>query len=168
MLKLNLRPESKRYQDWREEQINSPDYPFKDVLVDEKRIGSPEYKGIAYFWAHEYRHHLRPGQTKMNSYKIPSNGMPIWNYLHQRTSYAIENRMRRDIHHEFIKCGLILHGESSLHLSIIEKHRAMCIWRLYYKAYENYIKRKRYLDGWPFRSAEKEEEWANLLRTNKQ
>ena len=136
MLKLNLRPESKRYQDWREEQINSPDYPFKDVLVDEKRIGSPEYKGIAYFWAHEYRHHLRPGQTKMNSYKIPSNGMPIWNYLHQRTSYAIENRM--------------------------------CIWRLYYKAYENYIKRKRYIDGWPFRSAEKEEEWANLLRTNKQ
>ena len=131
---------------------------------------------MAYFWAHEYRHHLRPGQTidragivgrTGKTYRMP-NQMPLWNYLHERTGYAIENAMRRDIHHEFIKCGLILHGESSLHLSIIEKHWARCIRKLRYKACENYRKRKRYIDGWPFRSAEKEEEWANLLRRNKQ
>lgn len=67
---------------------------IQEMKEDEKRIGTPEYRGIAYFWSYEYRHYLR-------------------NCGDQR---------RREIHAEFMAAGLPLDGESEQHEEIIMRH----------------------------------------------
>tara|TARA_R100000995_G_C3393571_1_gene81609 strand:+ start:280 stop:531 length:252 start_codon:yes stop_codon:yes gene_type:complete len=66
----------------------------KKVLdLDKSFIGTSDYMGCAYFWAYEYRHYLRD------------------------VSYAV----RRKVHKQFLKCFLLVDGESDQHLEIIRK-----------------------------------------------
>jgi hypothetical protein len=61
------------------------------IELDETLIGTKDYMGVDYFWAHEYRHLMRP--------------MP----------YGV----RRRVHKALIKAGLDVSGESPEHLEVI-------------------------------------------------
>jgi hypothetical protein len=61
------------------------------LRADERQLGTPGYTGHAWFWAHAYRHEMRPA--------LPS--------------------VRKKIHHALLSSGLKLDGESPLHDRII-------------------------------------------------
>ena len=63
----------------------------KFYTLDESFIGTVDYQGHAYFWAHEYRHYLRDASRYQ----------------------------RRLIHMKLVKAGLELAGVSEEHLEII-------------------------------------------------
>ena len=60
---------------------------------DMSNVGSEDYKGYGYFWACKYKHDLR--ETTPN--------------------------IRRQIHKQFLKEGLVLHGETARHDEIVNK-----------------------------------------------
>ncbi len=64
-----------------------------ELILDKNKIGTVDYKGYAYFWAYKYRYDLR----------------------------ATTPNIRRQIHKQFLKEGLLLHGETSRHDEIINK-----------------------------------------------
>ncbi len=90
---------------------------FQYLKDDKARIGTYEYEGHAYFWAHEYRHYLRdlggcpPGVTE-NRYG---------NLLRQ---------LRVDVHRDLLRLGLPLVGESDDHHTVIRYHRLQALARL--------------------------------------
>jgi len=60
--------------------------------LDKTFVGTGNYLGLAYFWAHEYRHYLRDCTMAK----------------------------RRKVHKKWLQAGLDLTGISDQHLSIIE------------------------------------------------
>jgi hypothetical protein len=73
--------------------LTIPETAYIEVLeLDKTFVGTNKYMGLAYFWAHEYRHYLRD-TTDAN---------------------------RRRVHSEFLTGGMELNGVSSHHESIIE------------------------------------------------
>jgi hypothetical protein len=64
------------------------------LKLDDKFIGTPDYMGVTYFWAYEYRHWLRDS-----------------------TYYR-----RRLVHSKFLKAGLAVDGEGPEHLAIVERY----------------------------------------------
>ena len=77
---------------------------FDTLYADAFRVGTSKYRGGAYFWAFEYRHHGLRGFTDIN--------------LHHSSLH----KFRRDVHNEFLKNNLELAGVSELHEAIIDKH----------------------------------------------
>ena len=73
--------------------INLNKIQWYAIDLDKSFIGTSDYMGCAYFWAYEYRHYLRD------------------------VSYAV----RRKVHKQFLKCFLLVDGESDQHLEIIRK-----------------------------------------------
>jgi hypothetical protein len=62
-----------------------------ETKADEARVGTPEYQGLAYFWAYDYRHYLRD----------------------------CGNARRREVHTQLLAAGLPLDGVSDAHAKII-------------------------------------------------
>ena len=63
--------------------------------ADEKNlVGTPDYLGLAFFWNHAYKFHLREASPKQ----------------------------RKAVHDAFLSAGLTLDGASSEHAAIVEKH----------------------------------------------
>jgi len=62
-----------------------------EIKADEARVGTPEYQGLAYFWAYDYRHYLRD----------------------------CGNERRREVHTQLLAAGLPLDGVSDAHAKII-------------------------------------------------
>ena len=60
--------------------------------LDKTFVGTGNYLGLAYFWAHEYRHYLRDCTMAK----------------------------RRTVHKKWLQAGLYLEGISDKHLSIIK------------------------------------------------
>lgn len=90
---------------------------FRYLDDDEARIGTPDYHGHAYFWAHAYRHYLRdlggcpPGVTEC-----------------RYTSLLLD--MRWSVHRDLLRLGLPLDGESDDHHTVIRYHRMLTTARL--------------------------------------
>ena len=89
-----------------------------DVLItDEARIGTPDYRGHAYFWHYAYRHHLRdldgcpPGVTEGR----------YGNLLRQ---------MRCTVHRDLLRLGLPLDARSPDHETVVRYHRLQAGLRL--------------------------------------
>lgn len=78
---------------YRYEVCLTPDQYQRLHSVDEEWKGSEHYMGLAYFWAYEYRFHLRD---------------------------ATSNQRVR-VHRDLLEAGLQLDGESPEHLRIIER-----------------------------------------------
>ena len=76
---------------------------YYDVELDELNIGTPRYRGAAYFWAYKYRFWMR-GDAHGNGYM----GIPI-------------REARRRIHRRFMREGLPLAGKTARHDEIINK-----------------------------------------------
>ena len=68
---------------------------YYDVELDELNIGTPRYRGAAYFWAYKYRWWMR-GDAHGNGYK----GIPI-------------KEARRRIHRRLMREGLPLAGKTA-------------------------------------------------------
>src|ERR1035437_1221649 len=64
------------------------------LAMDKKLVGTRHYLGMAFFWAYEYRHYLRPAST---------------------TTCQL-------VHDALLRAGLLLRGESPQHLAIIEHY----------------------------------------------
>lgn len=71
--------------------------------LDHGLIGTPDYLGIAYFWAHEYKFYLREATQKQ----------------------------RKIVHDLFLKAGLALDGVSPEHAAIVEKHLGKRLKKVY-------------------------------------
>ena len=92
---------------------------------DAARVGTGKYRGLAYFWAHEYRHSLRD----------------LWVYgLTDRRDGELLQKLRRRVHADFRYQGLELAGESPAHALIIayqvariEVEARACVGRTTYK-----------------------------------
>lgn len=89
---------------------------FQYLRDDEARVGTVDYKGHAYFWAHEYRHYMR--------------GFYQTHRATERQVGAILKKMRRNVHRDFLALGLDLDGESWRHQTIIEYHHLIATTRL--------------------------------------
>lgn len=63
------------------------------LALDDTFISTPDYMGLAYFWHHAYRHHLRDA------------------------SY----RVRQMVHQDLLDAGLPTDSESAAHLSVIQR-----------------------------------------------
>jgi hypothetical protein len=62
--------------------------------IDDAMIGTPDYMGLAYWWAEEYKHHLRaatPGERKRAHDKLMAEGLPLDGVSdrHKEIIYAI-------------------------------------------------------------------------------
>jgi hypothetical protein len=62
--------------------------------IDDAMIGTPDYMGLAYWWAEEYKHHLRaatPGERKRAHDKLLDEGLPLDGVSdrHKEVIYAI-------------------------------------------------------------------------------
>jgi hypothetical protein len=62
--------------------------------IDDAMIGTPDYMGLAYWWAEEYKHHLRaatPGERKRTHDKLIAEGLPLDGVSdrHKEIIYAI-------------------------------------------------------------------------------
>ena len=72
---------------------------------DAARVGTGKYRGLAYFWAHEYRHSLRN----------------LWvGGLTERRDGELLQKLRRRVHGDFRDQGLELAGESPAHRLIVD------------------------------------------------
>ena len=78
--------------------------------IDRAAIGTRAYRGLAYFWAHEYRYQLR---------NITSDSYDISDRKYDR----ILMKMRRRVHADFLAFGLALDGVSGRHKQIVEYHQ---------------------------------------------
>lgn len=61
--------------------------------VDNALVGTPNYMGVVYFWAHEYRHQMRP----------------------------TSNSNRRRVHKKLLQAGLVVSDKSPEHQAIIDR-----------------------------------------------
>jgi hypothetical protein len=125
----------------------SPEFNY--LYADEMKVGTKEYKGIAYFWSHEYKWWLRPGYEVGSSFfdhhdVFGRHNSSLYNFLHDRTINAAGNAMRRAVHAEFLAKGLELGGESDQHEEIVRRHYDACTERLTKKAQANQAAGKRY------------------------
>ncbi len=77
--------------------------------IDRAAIGTRAYRGLAYFWAHEYKHELR--NITYDSHDISD-----------RKYDRILRKMRRRVHADFLVFGLPLDGVSGRHGTIVEYH----------------------------------------------
>ena len=78
--------------------------------IDHAAIGTDQYRGLAYFWAYEYRYQLRdigPWEARLISPQ-KYNGI-LW-------------KMRRRVHADFLAFDLRLGGVSTQHRQIIDYH----------------------------------------------
>lgn len=67
---------------------------LRDIqAIDHGLVGTDNYMGIVYFWAHEYRHTMRP----------------------------TSNSNRRRVHKKLLEAGLVVSDESPAHAAIIER-----------------------------------------------
>jgi hypothetical protein len=71
--------------------------------LDTALIGTPDYLGVAYFWAYEYRHSLREATPKQ----------------------------RKAVHDAFLAEGLAVDGESPEHAAIVKKVTAKRLKKVY-------------------------------------
>ena len=72
---------------------------------DAARVGTGKYRGLAYFWAHEYRHSLRD----------------LWvGGLTERRHGELLQKLRRRVHADFRDQRLELAGVSPAHALIID------------------------------------------------
>jgi len=83
---------------------------IKEYEADATNVGTPAYKGEAYFWHPEYKHSLRgieapPGKS---------------------ISWASVKAMRVRVHNELLREGLKLVGVSKQHKEIVLKHWTKC------------------------------------------
>ena len=78
--------------------------------IDRAAIGTRAYKGMAFFWAHEYKYELR--NITSDSYEISD-----------RKYDRILRKMRRRVHADFLVFGLPLDGVSGRHRQIVEYHQ---------------------------------------------
>ncbi len=84
---------------------------------DEVLVGTPDYRGHAYFWHYTYRHYLRdlggcpPGvpEGRYNSL--------LW-------------QMRRTVHRELLRLGVPLSARSPDHETVVRYHRLQTERRL--------------------------------------
>ena len=81
---------------------------FQYLYDDEARIGTADYRGHAYFWAHEYRHYMRGFYQHFGA-------------TESRVGVILK-QMRRSVHRDFLRLGLDLVGESTQHETIIRYH----------------------------------------------
>jgi hypothetical protein len=65
---------------------------IKIYNIDQNFINTPNYLGIAYFWAYEYRHYLRDATISE----------------------------RKKVHKLFLKFGLPIDGVSEIHFNIVK------------------------------------------------
>jgi hypothetical protein len=79
--------------------------------IDRGAIGTCAYRGLAYFWAHEYRYELR--SITSDSYEISD-----------RKYDRILTKMRRRVHADLLGFGLPLGGVSDRHRQIVDYHSA--------------------------------------------
>ena len=84
---------------------------FKYLDDDDARIGTKDYKGHAYFWAHEYRHYMR--------------GFYSHHGATERRIGVVLKQMRRSVHRDFLRLGLDLVGESWRHETVIQYHHTI-------------------------------------------
>ena len=84
---------------------------FKYLDDDDERIGTADYKGHAYFWAHEYRHYMRGFYQTFDAT--------------ERRVGQILQQMRRSVHRDFLRLDLDLGGESWRHQTGVEYHHTI-------------------------------------------
>ena len=89
---------------------------FQYLEDDKARVGTYEYEGHAYFWAHEYRHYMRGFYQTFGTT--------------ERRSYEILKQMRRGVHRDFLRLSLDLEGESHRHETIIQYHHLIADTKL--------------------------------------
>jgi hypothetical protein len=68
--------------------------------IDDSMIGTPDYMGLAYWWADEYKHHLRaatPAERKRAHDKLIAEGLALDGVSdrHQQIIYKITERSVR-------------------------------------------------------------------------
>jgi len=90
---------------------------FQYLDDDDARIGTPDYRGHAYFWAHEYRHYLRD-----------LGGCPR-GVTEGRYGFLLR-QLRTKVHRDLLRLGLPLVGESNDHHTVIRYHRLHALARL--------------------------------------
>lgn len=83
--------------------LTSQAYYSLHALDEKTLIGSPDYLGLAYFWNHEYRFHLREASPKQ----------------------------RKAVHDAFLAAGLTLDGAGPEHAAIVEKHLSKKFKKVY-------------------------------------
>ena len=93
------------------------DKEFRYLDDDKARIGTPDYRGHAYFWAHEYRHYLRD----LGGCPLGVTDGRYGNLLRQ---------MRRAVHRDLLRLSLPLDGESNDHEAVIRYHSLQALARL--------------------------------------
>ena len=84
---------------------------FKYLDDDAERIGTADYRGHAYFWAHDYRHYMR---GFYQTYGVT-----------ERRVGQILQQMRRSVHRDFLRLGLDLAGATDTHETIIQYHHTI-------------------------------------------
>ena len=90
---------------------------FQYLEDDKARVGTYEYEGHAYFWAHEYRHYLRD-----------LGGCPS-GVTEGRYGFLLR-QLRTAVHRDLLRLGLHLVGESRDHETVILYHRLHALARL--------------------------------------
>ena len=90
---------------------------FQYLDDDAARIGTPDYRGHAYFWAHEYRHYLRD-----------LGGCPP-GVFEDRYGNLLR-QLRVDVHRDLVSLGLPVVGESDDPHTVIRYHRLHALARL--------------------------------------
>ena len=69
---------------------------LRPLLEDQPAVGTDRYRGVAYFWHHDYRHYLRDATRKQ----------------------------RRHAHHAMLNSGLRVDGNTTVHEAIISRATA--------------------------------------------
>ena len=95
--------------------MRAPEFQYLDD--DDARIGTPDYRGHAYFWAHEYRHYLRD-----------LGGCPR-GVTEGRYGFLLR-QLRTKVHRDLLRLGLPLDGESRDHEPVVLYHRLPALARL--------------------------------------
>ena len=90
---------------------------FQYLDADEARIGTADYRGHAYFWAHAYRHYLRD-----------LGGCPRG--VTEGRYRDLLRQMRRAVHRDLLRLGLPVVGESPNHYTVVLYHRLHALARL--------------------------------------
>jgi hypothetical protein len=95
--------------------MSTNDFQYLDD--DAARIGTPGYRGHAYFWAHEYRHSLRD-----------LGGCPS-GVTEGRYGFLLR-QLRTAVHRDLLRLGLHLVAESRDHETVIRYHRLQALARI--------------------------------------
>ena len=90
---------------------------FDVLITDEARIGTPDYRGHAYFWHYAYRHYLRD-----------LGGCPS-GVTEGRYGFLLR-QLRTAVHRDLLRLGLPVVGESRDHETVVLYHRLHALARL--------------------------------------